>query len=411
MNGASESSLASPALTTPIQLAEGRFSRLEAIEWWDQALLARTHVLVIGAGALGNEVIKNLALLGIGHVVIADMDRIELSNLSRSALFRETDEGKFKSECAARAAKQIFDGMQTTAIVGNILADLGLGWFRWADVVIGALDNREARVFVNAACARVGRPWIDGGIEVLHGVARGFAPPSTACYECTMSSVDWDLLNKRRSCSLLARRALAQRGTPTTPTTASVIGAIQVQEMIKHLHGRSALLGRGFVFDGAEHSSFTVNYPINPDCPWHEPPAPVETMPQFNSDSRLSALWQEASRRLGGVDAIDLAREIVEHLECSKCGRREDILQPAEKIREDQLHCSACGAESAPVFVHSIAANAGLLEKSPSEIGLPDWDILWARRGEKALGFELSGDNPFANAPESDNPRKSHGQR
>jgi len=201
-------------------------------------------VLVIGAGALGNEVIKNLALLGLGHVVVADMDRIELSNLSRSALFRETDEGKFKSECAVRAAKQIFPGMDARAIVGNILADLGLGWFRWADVVIGALDNREARVFVNAACARVDRPWIDGGIEVLHGVARGFAPPKTACYECTMSAVDWDLLNKRRSCSLLARRAIAQRGTPTTPTTASIIGAIQVQEMIKLLHGRPALLGR-----------------------------------------------------------------------------------------------------------------------------------------------------------------------
>lgn len=398
--------LSAPA---PIQVTEGRFARLEAIEWWDQALLARTRVLVIGAGALGNEVIKNLALLGIGHVAIADMDRIELSNLSRSALFRESDEGKFKSECAARAASQIFDGMKATAIVGNILADLGLGWFRWADVVIGALDNREARVFVNAACARVGRPWIDGGIEVLHGVARGFAPPATACYECTMSSVDWDLLNKRRSCSLLARRAIAQRGTPTTPTTASVIGAIQVQEMVKLLHGRSALLGRGFVFDGAEHSSFTVNYQINPDCPWHEPAAPIDVMSHFDSDTRLAVLWNEAARRLGGVDALDLAREIVERLECSGCGRHEDVFQPAEKIREDQLRCAACGAESAPLFVHSITESAGLLEKSARQIGLPEWDIVWARRGEKALGFELSGDNPFAKDPESDNPGKCHG--
>src|SRR3954463_15522473 len=137
MNGAraTEPTPTVPApAAVPIQLAEGRFARLEAIEWWDQALLARTRVLVIGAGALGNEVIKNLALLGLGHVVVADMDRIELSNLSRSALFRESDEGKFKSECAVRAAKQIFPGINARAIVGNILADLGLGWFRWADV-------------------------------------------------------------------------------------------------------------------------------------------------------------------------------------------------------------------------------------------------------------------------------------
>lgn len=397
-----------PNAPAPVQLAEGRFARLEAIEWWDQALLARTHVLVIGAGALGNEVIKNLALLGIGHIVIADMDRIELSNLSRSALFRERDEGKFKSECAARAAKDIFEGMETTAIVGNILADLGLGWFRWADVVIGALDNREARVFVNAACARVGRPWIDGGIEVLHGVARGFAPPATACYECTMSSVDWDLLNKRRSCSLLARRALEHRGTPTTPTTASVIGAIQVQEMVKLLHGRSALLGRGFVFDGLGHASFTANYPINPDCPWHEAPPPIEALPQWNSETKFAVLWREAARRLGGVDALDFAREIVERLDCPACGQHEGIFQPAEKIREDQLRCRACGAESTATFLHSINENSGLLEKDPSQIGLPEWDIIWARHGDKAIGFELAGDNPFIKATQAGHSDKKY---
>jgi adenylyltransferase/sulfurtransferase len=390
-----------PTAVPPIRVAEGRFSRLEAIEWWDQALLARTKVLVIGAGALGNEVIKNLALLGVGHVAIADMDRVELSNLSRSVLFRETDEGQFKAECAARAARGIFSGMQTTALVGNILADLGLGWFRWADAVIGALDNREARVFVNSACARAGRPWIDGGIEVLHGVARGFAPPQTACYECTMSKVDWELLNKRRSCSLIARRALAHRGTPTTPTTASVIGAIQVQEMVKLLHGRGALLGRGFVFDGAGHTSYTVNYPVAPDCPWHEPPPPIEPMPQFNCRTKIGELWQEATRRLGGVDALDFAREIVEKLECPACGRRTDMFLPAERVRDDQLHCPGCRAEYAATFLHSVTEKSGCLGRSVQETGLPAWDIIWARRGADAIGLEISGDSPFADKPDS----------
>jgi adenylyltransferase/sulfurtransferase len=384
-----------PPAAPPIQVSEGRFARLEAIEWWDQALLARSKVLVVGAGALGNEVVKNLALLGMGHVAIADMDRVELSNLSRSVLFRARDEGEFKAGCAARAAREIFPDIHVTALVGNILADVGLGWFRWADVVIGALDNREARVFVNSACARVGRAWIDGGIEVLHGVARGFAPPQTACYECTMSQVDWDLLNQRRSCSLLARRALAQRGTPTTPTTASVIGAIQVQETVKLLHGRSALLGRGFVFDGAEHSSYATRYPISPDCPWHEPPAPIESRPQFSSSTRLATIWQEAVSSLGTVDALDLSRELVAHLECPACGARHPVFQPAEKIREDQLRCAHCGAEAIPSFVHSLAGQSDWLEKTAGELGLPAWDILWARRGDQTIGFELSGDSPF----------------
>ncbi len=381
---------------SPIRIKEGRFARLEAIEWWDQALLGRSRVLVIGAGALGNEIIKNLALLGVGQIVIADRDRVELSNLSRSVLFREADEGQPKAECAARAAQRIFSGLQVKPLVGNVLADVGLGYFRWADVVIGALDNREARVFVNSACARVGRPWFDGGIEVLNGVVRGFAPPGTACYECTMSKVDWELLNQGRSCSLLAGRAIAQRGTPTTPTTASVIGAMQVQEVIKHLHGFKALLGQGFIFDGAEHSSYKVNYPIAPGCPWHDPPAPIEPMPRFNSDTTLESICEEAARTLGNVEALDLARELVERLECPACGGAESVLQPAEKIREDQLRCPRCGTERAPSFVHSISAGSPLLKKAVREMGLPAWDIVWARHGMASLGFELPGDDPFA---------------
>lgn len=382
----------------PLQIKEGRFARLEAIEWWDQRLLARTKVLVIGAGALGNEVIKNLALLGIGHVVVADMDLVELSNLSRSVLFRESDEGVAKAECAARAARGLFEGMEVKAFVGNILSSLGLGYFRWADVVIGALDNREARVFVNAACAQVGRPWFDGGIEVLHGVIRGFAPPGTACYECTMSKVDWDLLNKRRSCSLLARRAIAQRGTPTTPTTASIIAALQVQEVIKYLHGMDGLVGRGFIFDGASHTSYAVNYPIDPGCPWHEAPAPVESVVNLDSSGTLSQLWGIGEERLGGLDALDLAREVVNEAICQSCGDREVVLLPAENVRADQLRCANCGTERVPEFFHSITRESPLLRKSIREIGLPAWDIVWARRGKQLLGLEISGDDPFVPA-------------
>ena len=351
-------------------------------------------MLVVGAGALGNEVVKNLALLGIGHLVIVDMDRVEMSNLSRSVLFREADEGKSKAECAARAAREIYPEMNARAITGNALAELGLGYFRRADVVVGALDNREARVFVNSACARVGRPWIDGGIEVLHGIVRGFAPPATACYECTMSQTDWDLLGKRRSCSLLARRAAAQRGTPTTPTTASIIAALQVQEVVKVLHGLPALLGRGWVFDGEGHSSYSVNYPVNPECPWHEPAPEIVALGAFNSDTPLRQIWEEGARRLGGVDALDFGRELVHELACARCGQRDEILQPAEKITEAQALCSRCGAESVPSFIHSILPGSGLLEKSVRELGLPAWEIVWARHGNDSVGLEMAGDDP-----------------
>lgn len=115
-----------------IRVDEGRFARFGAIKWWNQQLLRDARVLVIGAGAIGNEVIKNLALLGVGNIAIVDMDRIEQSNLSRSILFTEKNEGQSKAAVAAEAAKRIYSQVWTKALDANVLALLGLGWFRWA---------------------------------------------------------------------------------------------------------------------------------------------------------------------------------------------------------------------------------------------------------------------------------------
>ncbi|QIF02701.1 ThiF family adenylyltransferase [Roseimicrobium sp. ORNL1] len=378
-----------------VSLAEGRFARLEAIEWWDQRRLTAAKVLVIGAGALGNEVLKNLALLGVGHVAIADQDHVELSNLSRSVLFRESDEGQPKALCAARALQEIYPGIRVYPLVGNVIAELGLGWFRWADVVVGALDNREARVFVNSACARMDRPWVDGGIEVLQGIVRAFYPPRTPCYECTMSKVDWDLIDKRRSCSLVARRAMAQRGTPTTPTSASVIGAIQAQEVVKILHGMDGMLGRGFFFDGQHHSSYGIDYQIHEDCPWHEAQPEIVSSPDWKWESPLAILAKEAEARLGGLDALDFGREIVERMECLACGLHTPVWRAAEQLGEHELHCSSCGAECSPRVVHSLTPAHPAMQRSARELGLPERDVLWARRGERQLGMELAAESGF----------------
>ncbi len=357
--------------------------------------MARARVLVVGAGALGNEVIKNLALLGVGRVVVVDRDRVEASNLSRSVLFSEEDEGASKAACAAARAGRISAVGRFVPMEADVVTQVGLGYFRWAEVVVGAVDNREARVFINRACARVGRPWIDGGIDVLDGIVRGFAPPATACYECTMSETDWQILNQRRSCSLLARRAEENHGVPTTPTTASVIGGIQAQEVLKLLHQREALLGRGFVFEGANHTSYAVGYAIDPECPWHDPAAPVEAKREWTSATSLADLWGYAERSLGGLEAIDLGREVIATLACAECGTRTRVLRPAESIGEEEVLCPVCGSERTPTPLHSLSAGSEWLSLTVAELGLPPWDILWARRGEQRLGLEMAGDSPF----------------
>jgi adenylyltransferase/sulfurtransferase len=374
-----------------VKIQVGRFERFARVDWWDQQRLERAKVLVVGAGALGNEVVKNLSLVGVGRLAIADMDRIEESNLSRSALFSPQDEGKYKAEVLAQSARRLWPKIDAIPLVGNVLGDIGLGWFRWADIVVGALDNREARVYVNSTCASLGRTWIDGGIDMLNGVVRGFSPPDHACYECTMNQTDWDLLNKRRSCSLLARRAMDAGGAPTSPTTASIIGAMQAQEVIKFLHGMDIFSGSGFIFEGRTHQSYSVDYPIKSDCPWHEP-APSVASTQLGRDSLLSEVWDVASKSLGTLDAIDLSREVVTSLTCTSCENRTSIFRPIHAVTEHQAVCAKCGIERRADIAVSVAADSGWLERSVSEFGIPDWDIVWARSGMNVIGIELAGD-------------------
>lgn len=256
-------------------LNNNRYSRFELINWWEQEILSNTRILIVGCGALGNEIIKNLAMLGAGNIFAVDMDKVERSNLTRSVLFRTEDEGKPKAETVCRRAREINDAVNIQYYDGNVF-ELGLGVFKIMDIVICGLDNREARLYVNQSCRKVNIPWIDGAIETLNGVARLFMPGEGACYECTMNEADFRLLNKRKSCLMLGIEDIQQGKIPTTPTISSMIAAVQVQEAVKYLHAKNGkgegfqlLSGKGFVFNGVTNDSYIVEYQEKEDCPSH----------------------------------------------------------------------------------------------------------------------------------------------
>src|SRR5688572_24516249 len=112
----------------PIYLDDDdRYSRLRLIPWWDQARLAQASILVIGAGALGNEVIKNLVLLGVGRIYVVDFDTIEPSNLARSVLFRIEDRGRSKADVAVARAKELNPDCQVISLNCDVISGVGLG--------------------------------------------------------------------------------------------------------------------------------------------------------------------------------------------------------------------------------------------------------------------------------------------
>lgn len=374
---------------------DGRFSRFQLIQWWDQPLLARSKVLVIGAGALGNEILKNLALLGVGNVFVADLDKVENSNLSRSVLFREQDCGTPKSEVAVRRMKEIYPGVKAQAFTGNVVYDLGLGVYKWADVVIGGLDNREARVAINQSAARAGRVWIDGAIERLEGVARVFNPATGPCYECTMSEVDWKMLNARRSCALLTRQEMQGGKVPTTPTTASVVAGIQCQEAIKLLHGRETLNGQGFVFDGSTHQSYMVSYKRKPDCPGHDAYEPWVPLPLKTSQTTAGDLLERARSELGPSAVIEFNQELLEALYCEKCKDEQPFRSSLGKVTEAQGRCPTCGEHRVPKTFHTIGdrnEGADVLGLTLAQLGVPAWDVVGGRVGLEQRFYEFAGD-------------------
>lgn len=369
-----------------------RFHRLRMIGWWNQERLRQAKALVIGAGALGNEVVKNLALLGWGNLLIADMDRIENSNLSRSILYREEDSGKSKAATAAHAARSIYPNIRVQPFEGNVVHDLGLGAFRWADIVVGGLDNREARLAINRNCWKLNRPWIDGAIEQIQGCARFFVPDGP-CYECTMSDRDWKALQLRRSCNLLTQTEMLQGKTPTTPTISSIIAGVQCQEAVKHMHGLPTIQGRGWIFEGISGDSYLIDYQRKAECYSHEMLDEIVSLPLRANQTSVAQIRAEARRLLGDRAQLEMTRDVLEKFVCPQCGREERVFASLGRVSASRAICPNCpGVRRQVVTFYQMTEDRALEDCSLREVGVPPFDILVARAGERAIGLELSGD-------------------
>jgi len=374
------------------EMHEDRYSRFRLIPWWDQTKLQAARVLVIGAGALGNEILKNLVLLGFERIVVVDLDKIEESNLSRTILYRSSDVGSFKADVAARSVKALAPEAKVKALVANVVQDCGLGLFAWSDVIIAGLDNREARLWINRCAWKMNKPWIDGAIEGINGVARVFVAGSAPCYECTLGETYWKLLEQRMSCNLLLREANTEGKVATTPTISSVIAGIEVQEAVKLLHGMPTLASSGFVFEGLNHTSYKVDYTANPDCMSHFTFESVTELPQESSEWTLEDLRQRGAKELDAQVVVEFSRDIVHELQCPECGAREEIFAPVGSIRHEQGRCRRDGQMRVVKTIHGYGGVEGFGQRTLDKLGLPLYDVFTVRTAEKEKAYLMAGD-------------------
>jgi len=367
------------------ELLEDRYSRQRMMACWDQAKVSKASILVAGAGALGNEVLKNLALMGIGRILVIDFDQVEVANLSRSVLFREEDIGRPKASMAARALRRMNPEIHVEAIDGDLETHLGLGQIRDCDLVLGCLDSVYARWVLNRACWRAGRPWINAGINATVGEICLHVPGQGPCYECGMTEQMWRQIHDRRSCMSLPKN-LPARTVPGTAIIASLTAALQVNEALAWLHGEKHLpSGEMLLLSLHPYSLSSFAMSAKSDCPAH--------------DTYLPSIFIQAGP--AGITAADLLRQIpeavslqmdfdvLENWTCSDCGE-EPVGRRLSVDSGSQLPCPRCRAERTPKFIHEIDGSHWLAARSLAALGVPPRAILRAVTSSGIQYLELT---------------------
>jgi molybdopterin-synthase adenylyltransferase len=219
---------------------DDRYARHRLIPGFSQELISSLSLGIVGAGAIGNEVIKNLLLMGVGNLDVYDFDTAEFSNLTRSVFLRESDVGINKAQVVVNRAAQLHPAASLRAFAGPIDRQLSLSQFARYNMVIAAVDNIEARLRINDMALLTNTPWINVAIDSRSVVVEMFPASSDsnplACYACNLPDSAFERVAQRYSCGGLQRAAYLARTVPTTAITASAAGALACSEIIRYLH-------------------------------------------------------------------------------------------------------------------------------------------------------------------------------
>ncbi|KAF3164825.1 E1 ubiquitin-activating protein uba2 [Orbilia oligospora] len=152
--------------------------------------IKQAKCLMVGAGGIGCELLKNLVLTGFGEIHIVDLDTIDLSNLNRQFLFGRQHIKKSKALVAKETASRFNPNTKLTAHHANIKdSNFNVAWFKSFTIVFNALDNLDARRHVNKMCLAADVPLIESGTTGFNGQVQVISKAVTECYDCTTKPI------------------------------------------------------------------------------------------------------------------------------------------------------------------------------------------------------------------------------
>ncbi len=215
-----------------------------------QEKLKKAKVFLAGAGGLGSPAAYYLAAAGIGTIVIADNDVVDLSNLNRQILHWEENIGKLKVDSAAHKLRSFNSGIKVQAISDTIAESNVSRLVGDADIIVDAMDNLPARYLLNQTAQEKGIPFVHGAVNGFEGRVMTVLPGKTACLNCLYHGAE-----------------VPKSKFPVVGVTPGVIGCIEATEVIKYITGLGELLtDRLLNYDGLsmKFTEFKINR--DPDC-------------------------------------------------------------------------------------------------------------------------------------------------
>jgi adenylyltransferase/sulfurtransferase len=347
--------------------------------------LADLRTVVVGAGALGNEVAKALGLLGCGEVLIVDPDTIESHNLTRSVLFRtESAVGEGKAVSLAEACRHYFPDTVWTASTTEI-GDTGSAYLAKSDIIFSCVDNELARLEIAYLGTKFDIPVCDAGLgreSYLKARVSFFPGRRFASFCCLLPPSRRRELLTIWECQSYPCWAGgdAPTASPGTPTAAAIGGSMQVETGLRMLFDLRCGLPAGAesleLELGPEPRLARFRVPLSVTCPFHEEVSVNSVIQPAGSGGTVRQLLSSVVPRDSGNPMLVLDWPICVLARCRICGGSWRPMKRLSSLRRSVV-CPECGSKELMIerSIYRIGYDSDLLDHRLGELGLPDRNL------------------------------------